>query len=172
MPDGAFKAGIYAQSFRIFDAITMISVLFASLLLPMFSKQLSKNENIRPLTQLAFSFLFTGTVSLAIILTAFSHEILNYLYVESHTESARVFTILSICAVPVSLTYIFGSLMTAGGKLLQLNIVAGVTLIINLSLNLTLIPAWGITGAAVATITAQLFAATAQIIFCIRYYKF
>ncbi|NJO68339.1 MAG: hypothetical protein HC830_02845 [Bacteroidetes bacterium] len=81
-------------------------------------------------------------------------------------------SILSICAVPVSLTYIFGSLMTAGGKLLQLNIVAGVTLIINLSLNLTLIPAWGITGAAVATITAQLFAATAQIIFCIRYYKF
>ncbi|NJO68338.1 MAG: oligosaccharide flippase family protein [Bacteroidetes bacterium] len=67
LPDGAFKAGIYAQSFRIFDAITMISVLFASLLLPMFSKQLSKNENIRPLTQLAFSFLFTGTVSLAII---------------------------------------------------------------------------------------------------------
>jgi O-antigen/teichoic acid export membrane protein len=166
LPHGAAKAGIYAQSYRIFDAVTMISVLFASLLLPMFSRLLAIKESVLPLLKLSFSILFTGTAIFSIVAAGFSSKILNVLYTETHAESSLVFILLSICIIPVSLTYIFGTLLTANGSLKELNIIAGLTLGINLISNLILIPALGITGAAVSALASQLFAAITQIFIC------
>ena len=46
LEDGDMQAGIYAQGFRYLDAVNMFALLFAGLLLPMFSKMLAKNEKI------------------------------------------------------------------------------------------------------------------------------
>lgn len=172
LPDGATQAGIYAQSFRIFDAVTMISVLFASLLLPMFSRLLALKESILPLLKLSFSFLFTGTAVFSIVVASFSSQILNALYVEFHPESSFVFVFLSLCIIPVSLGYIFGTLLTANGNLKQLNIIAGTTLLINTVLNLILIPVTGIKGAAISALVSQLYASVFQIVICRSKFNF
>ncbi|MCX6180692.1 MAG: oligosaccharide flippase family protein [Bacteroidetes bacterium] len=44
LPNGDEAAGVYAQSFRILLALTNISYLFSVLLLPMFSKMISKKK--------------------------------------------------------------------------------------------------------------------------------
>lgn len=172
LPNGALAAGKYAQSFRIYDAVTMISVLFASLLLPMFANLLTNKKDIKGIVKLAFSLLFTGTAILAITFSIFATPVLNVLYKESFPESVNVFVLLSICIVPVSVTYIFGTLLTADGKLRVLIIVAIITLFINIVLNITLIPILGISGAALSALVSQLIASTAQVLLCFKIYKF
>ena len=171
LPNGAKAAGIYAQSFRFFDAITMISVLFASLLLPMFAKLIARKESIKPLINLAFSILFTGTVILAIDLIVFAKPILDVMYKELYPESVQVFILLMLSIIPVSLTYIFGSLLTADGRLYDLNIFAGFTLVVNVSLNLVLIPEFGVVGAALTALISQILAALFQVFVCIKRYN-
>jgi O-antigen/teichoic acid export membrane protein len=169
---GAYEAGIYAQSFRIFDAIGMIAVLFAVLLLPMFSKQLSKGEDSRPLVKMAFSILFTCMVILVANLVGFAFPILDFLYVDLVPKAVSVFIILMLTIIPVSLNYIFGTLLTANGSLKQLNRIAGLTLILNVILNLALIPMHGAVGAAISAFASQLFACLMQIFLCSKIFTF
>ena len=47
LENGKEEAGIYAQSFRIFDAASQFSLLFAALLLPMFSRMIKLGEECK-----------------------------------------------------------------------------------------------------------------------------
>ena len=47
-PNGAVQAGWYAMGYRLFEAANMIGFLFATLLLPYFTRMLSAGEDVRP----------------------------------------------------------------------------------------------------------------------------
>ena len=66
------------------------------------------------------------------------------------------------------MTYIFGTLLTAGGKLRTLNIIAGTSVLVNIVLNLILIPEQGAYGAAIASFFTQAVTAVCQIILVFR----
>ena len=76
------------------------------------------------------------------------------------------------CFVAISLTYIFGTLLTANGNLLQLNIMAASGMIFNLSLNLFLIPSFQAQGAAISSLITQFGTALLQIYLVQRLFKF
>lgn len=171
LPNGAKAAGIYAQSYRIFDAINMVSVLFASLLLPMFARLIAQKADIKPLVSLSFSILFSATIIFAVVLTYFNVPFLSTLYQDIISESHTVFNILVLSTIPVAMSYIFGTLLTADGRLFSLNLIAGAALFLNLGLNFLLIPKFGVSGAAITAITSQLLVATAQFIVCLKSYS-
>jgi O-antigen/teichoic acid export membrane protein len=79
-----------------------------------------------------------------------------------------VFALLVWGIVPISMTYVFGTLLTAAGKLRQLNLLAAITLVVNITVNLVLIPRWGAVGSAWAAVTAQTFMAVTQIYVALR----
>ena len=82
-----------------------------------------------------------------------------------------VFRVLIFGFIPISLTYIFGTLLTAGGYLRQLNLFAATTLVLNVVVNLLLIPRLGAVGSAWASLTAQTFMALAQLLLAIRLFR-
>ncbi|MCI0522271.1 MAG: hypothetical protein L0Y37_01310, partial [Bacteroidales bacterium] len=53
LPDGAREAGNYAQAFRLFDAFAMIPVMFGGLLLPILSRELAEDNDVRALATTA-----------------------------------------------------------------------------------------------------------------------
>ena len=53
LDDGDTQAGIYAQGFRILDAVNMFALLFAGLLLPIFARLLKKKEDVGEMMYLA-----------------------------------------------------------------------------------------------------------------------
>ena len=53
--DDSIQAGIYAQSYRFFEASNMIAYLFAALLLPIFSKMLKMKECVQELSLIHIS---------------------------------------------------------------------------------------------------------------------
>jgi O-antigen/teichoic acid export membrane protein len=164
LPDGKEQAGIYAQSFRILDSVVMMPMLFAGLLLPMFSKLLGSKENVGPLLNLAFQLLWVIAVAFSLAAGYYSRPIIDTLYNHGSTYSAQVFTILIFSFIPASVVYIYSTLITASGSLKWLNIVSLISVFINIVLNIILIPHYKAIGAAIACIITQMFAATAQII--------
>ena len=76
------------------------------------------------------------------------------------------------CFIATSLTYIFGTLLTANGNLFQLNIIAGSGMAFNLIMNLILIPRFHATGAAVSSLITQSASALLQILLVHRIFKF
>jgi len=74
--------------------------------------------------------------------------------------------------IPISTTYVFGTLLTANNNLKYLNIMAFAGIVINIGLNFMLIPSMKAEGAAIASIITQFVVAIIQV-FLIQYiFKF
>lgn len=170
-PDGATQAGIYAQGFRLLDAVNMFALLFAGLLLPIFARMLSKKEPINELIQYAGSLLLVGASIFSIAAFFYAREIIEWRYHEHIMASSASFQFLILSFIPVSLTYIFGTLLTANGSLKYLNIMAILGLSLNFIANFILIPKYGASGAAIATLITQWFTAIIQIYLAFRILK-
>jgi len=172
LPDGKFQAGLYFQSYRILDAFSQFSLLFAGLLLPMFSKMLKIGEKIDELVKIAISLLLTVSISVAVISYFFNTDVISLLYPNATLASPKIFRILMIGFIGISISYVYGTLLTANNNLKQLNIIALSTVAINITLNLILIPQYKAIGAAIASLASQGFFAISQIIVSHRIFKF
>ena len=180
LPEGAVQAGIYAQGFRFFEAFNMLGFLFAGLLLPLFSRMLApaytpvgtdRRTDLQDLVVLAFRLVLAGALALAVWGSLHAQEIMDLRYSEHTTQSAPAFAILMWCFVGVSTTYIFGTLLTAGGDLRLLNWMAAGGALLNIGLNLVLIPRWQAEGAAWASLVTQVGTAVVQLLLAVRLFK-
>ena len=162
----ATQAGIYARAYRLFDAGNNISYLFSVILLPLFASVIKKGENLQNLVKQSFGLMLTMTGIIAIVCIFYSQNLMELLYqktasetIESYniriSESSRILQILMGSFVSISITYIFGTLLTANGNLKQLNLVAAIGVVINLSLNFIFIPIYEAKGAAFTSLCVQ-----------------
>jgi len=171
LENGKEEAGIYAQSFRIFDAASQFSLLFAMLLLPMFSRMIKLGQNVNDLVRMALPLLMAAGLTLAITGNYYRVEIIDLMYTSPAPYSSTIFGILMVGFLFVSTSYIYGTLLTANNNLKHLNILAGITVVVNVSLNLILIPHHHAVGAAISSLISQAFYAVSQLIVARRILK-
>jgi len=162
--DGKIQVGIYAQGYRLLEAVNMFAYLIAVLLLPIFSKMIKEKQPIESLTGLSFSLIIVPAFIIGFCSLFFSNEIMNLLYTDSTVQSSPVFVILMLCFIPISTTYVLGTLLTANGNLKELNLMASFGILVNIILNFLLIPEYQAKGAAMASIITQIGTAIIQII--------
>lgn len=164
LEEGEKESGIYAQAFRLLDVVNMFGFLFAGLLLPLFSKMLKNNESVKELTGLSFRLIMAPAIAIVFTCLFFNFDIMQLLYKE-HTEiSAKLLPVLMASIIPICSGFVFGTLLTAHGKLDELNRIAMMAVGINIILNLQLIPDYKAQGAATSALITQLFNAVFQII--------
>ncbi len=163
-PLGKQEAGIYAQAFRLLDAVAMFGALVAGLLLPMFSSMIKKREPVGPMVQLAVTLLFVPAVVIAVSSLFFGRAIMDTLYQAHVDNSADILGLLMMGFPGIAATYIFGTLLTANGSLKQLNLMAAGGMVLNIALNLLLIPVWKALGSAWASMVTQLMTGLAQML--------
>ncbi len=171
LPDGVKEAGIYAQGYRLPEMASMFSLLFATLLLPMFSKMIAQNQKVIDLMSLSFRLLITPAIIAAVIMSFFSLDIIRIAFNAEFIKSAEVQTVLMYSFIPLASTYVFGTLLTANGDMKTLNLIAFIGLIINVGLNFYLIPYFGIYGAAIATLITQIVVVLLQLGYIGRQFK-
>lgn len=165
-PDGTFQAGIYAGAFRLLDALTMIAYLVSVPLLPIYSKLTRPpidTPHLASVTRMMFSLIFIFAITAAVTFSSMSHSLMELLFDENIDELDAVFRVLIFSILPISVTYIFGTLLTADGRLKRLNILAACSLALNVLINLILIPRHGAVGSAYASLAAQSFMAITQL---------
>jgi len=172
LQDGKEQAGIYAQSFRVLDAISMFAFLFSTLLLPMFSRMIKFKENIMSLLSLSFDLLIVPAIIFSITSHFFANEIISLLYKSSLEESGMIFSVLMFSFVFISITYIYGTLLTANGSIKELNLIAGGGVVLNFVLNLILIKYYKAYGAAIASLITQAITALLQVFIARKMFGF
>jgi O-antigen/teichoic acid export membrane protein len=96
---------------------------------------------------------------------------MKIMYKEHVAASTNLFGFLMIGFVGISTTYIFGTLLTANGNLRQLNLMALSGVIVNIVLNIFLIPRYYALGSAIASMITQIYTGLAQIILSQRILK-
>lgn len=165
---GDLENGIYSQAFRLLDAINQPAYLFSVLLLPMFSGMLARKESVTALSKLAFSLLFVMGLAISVATYFAAPELMALLYDNHSASSAPVLQALLFSSLAFGTTFVFGTLLTAKGDLKLLNKVAFMGFLLNVILNLILIPFYGALGAAVATVLTQSIAALVQMYLCFR----
>ncbi len=163
---GDYQSGIYSAAFRLLDAGQNFAALFAVLLLPMFAKMIKERQNIEDLLNLSFSLIITASLIIAAVSMFFSEKLMLLMYKpypgESQLdfnmrilESAAVFRVLMFSFVAISINYIFGTLLTANNSLKLLNYIALGGMIINIVVNVALIPQYKAYGSSFASLSSQ-----------------
>lgn len=171
-PAGAREAGIYAASYRVLDAVNMIGFAFATILLPMFARLIKQKVSIGNLLGLSFKTIYFGAAIVATASWFYRVEIMELLYVEQTAYWSELFGYLMISFVGVATVYIFGSLLTANGSLKYLNYIAITGVLMNITLNLILIPRYQALGATIATLVTQMLVAIAHVLASIKVFNF
>ncbi len=172
LPDGAEQAGIYAQAYRILDAVSMFAYLFASLLLPMFSKMIKNKEPMGQFTKFSCLLLMLPVTTFVIACCSYSWDLMNLMYHESYDASSKIFEVLIIGFIPIASTYIFGTLLTANGSLTVLNKMALFGMLFNIIFNFIFIPKYGAWGAAVVSVITQFLTGAIQVFLSFKYFNF
>lgn len=170
-PLGKQEVGIYAQAFRLLDAVAMFGALVAGLLLPMFSSMIKKKEPVAPIVSLAVSLLFVPSVIIAVSSLLYDRDIMELLYHSHIEDSADILGLLMTGFIGIATTYIFGTLLTANGSIRELNYMAAGGMVLNVTLNLVLIPQFFALGSAVASMITQLCTAIAQVVIAMHIFK-
>lgn len=167
---GDADAGIYAGAFRLLDALTMVAYLVSVPLLPVFSRLCAEKREVTDTVRLVFWPMMIFAVGVSLVLAIEAEAVMRLLYHQKGDWElyVPVFRVIIFGIIPISLTYIFGTLLTAGGHLRQLNLFAATSLVLNIVVNLVLIPRFGALGSAYASLSAQTFMAVAQTLLAIR----
>ena len=172
LPDGKEQTSIYVSAYRLLDSANMIAFLFAGLLLPMFSRMIKLKHNVDKLVKLSYSILAFGSIIVAVGSFFYSDYIMELLNTNHIEESSKVFGVLMSCFIAISITYVFGTLLTANGNLMQLNIMASIGMALNIVLNIFLIPLYKAYGSALSSLITQFITAMFQVYLCQKVFKF
>ena len=154
---GTNQVGIYTIASRIAELITFTSMAINQGIAPMISELYTqeKKTELQNLIKIGAwgSFLICVPVTLGFIL--FGQEALS-IFGEDFERGYTPLIILSIGSMLNSLNVGGGYLLTMTGHEKQANVFIGFTSFVNIVLNRMLIPSFGITGAALATVSAMI----------------
>jgi O-antigen/teichoic acid export membrane protein len=170
LDDNAYQAGIYAAAFRVYEAVNMLGYLFAALLLPMFASLLNNKKELVNLINSSHNLILSIAITVVVSSWLFRNEIMLWLYpVNADLYYGEVLGLLLLSFFAISLSYIYGTYLTAANLLKTLNRLLGAGVLINFILNMILIPDQGAKGAAIATIGTQFFVLAGQYILTLKH---
>ncbi len=171
LPDGTQQAGIYASAYRLIDMLGMFAFLFATLLLPIFSSQIHQKQKIEPLMVLSVKILLSFAFILCMLITAFAIPLMETLYPQKDISGILVMQISIWSFLGIAAMYLFGTLLLANQNIKTLLWICFPGLILNIGLNVILIPLYGARGAALSAAITQVAIASLQYYFCHRYFN-
>jgi len=159
--NGSAEAGRYAAAYRLLDASNMAGYLAASFLVPFLARHFQEKELVTDTvvrTRHGLVFLSAGIVSFVII---FAPWIQKVLYHSSEIYLSHVIT-LCLCSLPgYYFVHVYGSVLTASGQLRTFMKILIGSVMINVLLNLLLIPGYGALGCCIAAVASQYFCGAA-----------
>ena len=139
--NGQLETGIYAAAYRLLDASNMLPILFASLFYPIVSQNLALKKDITKLVNVSFEVLFSLSIIIAFACWFYKTELMFFLYgTKSSVYLAQIFGVLMFSSPLIVLFYIFSTVLTANQNLKGLNLISASGLLLNVLINLFLIP--------------------------------
>lgn len=145
--------GIYNAALTIAGMLLFVGASFGWIFLPVISKYFAKEQldEVESLFKSSSKWMFLIVLPIFLFIILFSKDIITLLFGFEYAGGSLALTILAFGISMNMLTGLTGSMLVAGGHTkynLLAEVIGGVT---NISLNIALIPIYGITGAAIGT---------------------
>ncbi len=155
----ASDVGIYNAAIPISYFLLIVPYLFLQLFLPIITKEYSK-ENfklIKDLSKQIGKWIFILNLPVAIIMFLFPGVVINLLFGAGYIQAENSLRLLSIGIFVYSIFLISENLLSMKGKSRLVLFNLSITAVINIILNIILIPKYGINGAAFSTMFSYIF---------------
>ena len=162
---GKQEASIYAAGFRLLDFINMLGLMVAGMLLPIFGGMIARKENMQDLIRLCVNILLPISFLAVVIGFFFNNNIMQQLYPSLPETKGTVLMWLMFSFPAFSISNVYSTLLTANGNLKLMIKIALLGVMINLALNLILIPQYNAVGAAMAAFVTQTVVAVSFLLF-------
>ena len=155
--DNYVTTGIYTASYRIIGALTVIPVILTVVIYPVMSRLFQDSkENLKLLYEKSLYFLFLLAFPIVIGITLLADRFIMFVYSNEFTGSTIALQILVWAVVFIYLSYLMGFLLNAVNLQNLFTITMGVGAVINIILNLLLIPRFSYIGASFATLLTEI----------------
>lgn len=153
--EGPVQNSYYAATYRILDMANMSGFLFAGILLPLFTRLITRKMPVNEVVQSSMNILLSVSLGFLAFSLAYSEPLMHLLYPHDFSALINLYR-LTIGSFPAfCLMYIFATLLTAHGEIGLLLRVAGFGAALALGLNYLLISAYHAEGAAMASLATE-----------------
>ncbi|OGY08101.1 MAG: hypothetical protein A2782_03750 [Candidatus Blackburnbacteria bacterium RIFCSPHIGHO2_01_FULL_43_15b] len=152
---GTANVGIYGLSYKIYETLTTVAAFIVSAAYPLLSSQ-KAFENIRYIYQKTFDILLISCLALFLITFILAPSV-ELLWGASSLPSVVPLRILSIALIFSFFNHLTGYSLIALGKQKTSLVIGVFALILNLILNLLLVPLYSYQAASVMTVVTEAF---------------
>ncbi|MFI5186124.1 MAG: polysaccharide biosynthesis C-terminal domain-containing protein [Chitinophagales bacterium] len=163
--NGAHEAGIYAAAYRLLDASNMVGYLIASFFMPFMARLWSENKPLQEIVLQTRHLQLMFAITVAAITIMLAPSLQKILY---HRDDAYGVQILQWCLpalIGYGFTQVYGTVMTATGNIVAFCYLNGAAVLINVIMNLFLIPGYGAFGCCISALSSQFFLGISTMIF-------
>jgi O-antigen/teichoic acid export membrane protein len=165
----AKELGWWSVPYKITFAFQFVPVALSASVYPVFSGLFVKDKaSIGPLFEKSWRYLFAIVFPLAFGLIAIAHPVITKVFGSQYIPSIVPLRILLLSLIFGFLALITGALLNATNKQRTQTVLITVVLIINIILNLVLLPRIGITGAAIAALISNAMLCLVGFYFSVR----
>lgn len=162
--------GWYNAAYKLIFALQIIPVAFVSALFPIISRFfVSSKDSLKIAFERSFKYLFIIGFPLAVGTTLLGEKIILSIYGKEFLPSVASLKILIWVATIMFLTYLFGNVLGSIDKQITLVKVAGLNALVNILMNLLLIPKFSHIGASIATFVTECVGFMLYFIFLSKY---
>src|SRR5690606_8961912 len=164
--EGSEAVGVYAVAAQLSEAWYFVPVAIVASFFPKLIKLREESlEKFNKRLQQLFDLLFVLAVGVAVVMTLLSEWIIVLFFGGHYTESASVLVIHTWAAVFIFMRAAFSRWILIENALMFSLITQGAGALVNVVLNLFLIPSFGAKGAAYGTLISYAFASFFSLLF-------
>lgn len=153
---GHFAVGQYAVAYKLTYALQFLPLTFVAALYPAMSSEFAagNHEGLRKSLKDGMRLMMLVSVPLAALLSALAKPIILTFYGLPYEGAIAPLLVLPWVLIPIFLDFPVGSLLNATRRSSQKTISMGITMVLNVVLNIFLVPKYGPLGAAYAGVVS------------------
>lgn len=154
---GDAEVGFYSAAYRLTDALVFLPAAFTTSTFPLMSKYFKDSfDSFSFAYARTFKYLFAGGLLIAVLVTFASEKIILTFYGPEYQKSVIALQILIWAAAITFISVLISSTCVSSGNQQIISKTAILAALLNVILNMVLIPSTGYVGAAVATVLSVL----------------
>lgn len=157
MMKGNAVVGWYNAAYQIIFGLMVLPAAFVNAVFPIMSRYYKQSkESLEIVYETTLRYLLILAIPITAIGFIFSDEVIVLLYGQQYVHSVQALRVLIFIVPVIFLTYLFGNTLQSLNRQWVVNYVAIANAILNVALNLVLIPKYSYIGASIATVVTEI----------------
>lgn len=153
---GATAVGFYSIPYKITFAFQFIPLALVAAVYPRFSEYFVHNkEKFSTVLHDSMKYLLLVATPIGIGIAVLARPLILILYTQKYAESIVPLQILIVSLIFSFISFPIGAALNAGNKQVTQTTIVGLVMVINILMNLSLIPLMGVSGAAVSALVGN-----------------